>query len=350
MISAELYLHPISEANPAGENCNYDDAFTMLSTLIENAPGGEVIPEEKRWSLICESSEGLLSKTSKHITVAAYCAASWLHADVSNGLKQGMLLLSGLCSQYWQTMFPERPLARLNALNWYLSHASKYLQSISIPALALPELDALRECYKNLKASIGERFPDESPVFYELDRLITEWPSLEPKNESGNVAGAGATDVTKPASSIVDDAATNATGQPLPPQQQQAANATDLVESAFQRAMVLQSAGKAQLALQEMVRGLQTACGGRERLRWRINLCRLMLGGSIPEAILQIHVDEISKAVADYKLADWEPELATLATETVCAFWKKAGKSDRVEECVKLLASLNPASALAASL
>ncbi len=348
MLSAELYLLPISEASPAGENCNYDDAFTALSTLIENAPGGEIIPEEKRWALIGEKSQELLRNTSKHLTVASYCAASWLHSELLNGLTQGMQLLNGFCTQYWQTLYPERPLARLNSLNWYFNHASKFLQVIDLPALKASEKDLLQECYTNLKATVHERFPDESPVFFELDRILTNWPAESILNDEGSAVEGGAVEgANVPQSLATADAGAAAPANIVPPQVEML---QDPIESAFQRAMSLQSAGKAQVALQELVRGLQTACGGRERLRWRINLCRLMLGGTIPEAILQIHVDEISKAVADYKLADWEPELATLATETVCAFWKKAGKSDRVEECVKLLASLNPASALAASL
>src|SRR5437867_10891236 len=81
MISAEELLKPISEANPCGENLEYDPAFVELDTLILGKPETQFSKaEDPDWRMLHQRCLEL-SARSKDLRLATRLCLSGMKLD-----------------------------------------------------------------------------------------------------------------------------------------------------------------------------------------------------------------------------------------------------------------------------
>ncbi|VTU38867.1 type VI secretion system protein TssA [Variovorax sp. PBL-E5] len=118
---------PISEASPAGEDLEYDPAFTALESAAQGKPeqqfGDTVIPAvEPEWRAVAEQAQVLLGRAKDVRTAVLLLRAATRMQGVA-GFDLGLQLLTGLLDRYWDGIHPKLdadddndPTMRLNAL------------------------------------------------------------------------------------------------------------------------------------------------------------------------------------------------------------------------------------------
>src|SRR4051794_11278795 len=123
MISAEELLKPISEANPCGENLEYDPAFLELDTLIQGKPETQFsAAEDPDWRALHERCLEL-SGRSKDLRLATKLCLTSLKIDGLPAVAEGLGLIRGLLERHWEPVFPKLdpddnndPLYRMNII------------------------------------------------------------------------------------------------------------------------------------------------------------------------------------------------------------------------------------------
>ncbi len=125
--SVESLLSPISEAQPSGDDLEYDPAFTALEADArpkeEQQFGDTVIPAvEPEWRILIGSATELLRR-SKDVRVAVLVLRAATRTQGIAGFSLGLTLLLELLERFWDTIHPQLdadddndPTMRLNAL------------------------------------------------------------------------------------------------------------------------------------------------------------------------------------------------------------------------------------------
>jgi type VI secretion system protein ImpA len=118
---------PINEASPAGEDLEYDPAFTALESAAQGKPeqqfGDTVIPAvEPEWRAVAEQAQALLGR-AKDVRTAVLVLRAGTRMQGVAGFSMGLQLLAGLLDRYWDGIHPKLdadddndPTMRLNAL------------------------------------------------------------------------------------------------------------------------------------------------------------------------------------------------------------------------------------------
>lgn len=121
-------LAPVSGEAPAGENLEYS-GVADLERLATGSPGvldpktREVVgAEEPEWRKVKDAAIGLLAKT-KDLRAAVILSRALLALHGLAGLGEGMQLVHGLLTEFWDTAYPQLdkdegddPVERLNVL------------------------------------------------------------------------------------------------------------------------------------------------------------------------------------------------------------------------------------------
>jgi type VI secretion system protein ImpA len=125
--SVESLLSPVSEAQPSGDDLEYDPAFTALEaaaqTKAEQQFGDTVIPAvEPEWRVLIGSATDLLG-LSKDVRIAVLALRAATRTQGIAGFSLGLTLLLELLERFWDTIHPQLdadddndPTMRLNAL------------------------------------------------------------------------------------------------------------------------------------------------------------------------------------------------------------------------------------------
>jgi type VI secretion system protein ImpA len=127
IIDIESLLAVISEAQPAGEDLEYDADFLALTEAASGTPerrmGGSVVAaQEPDWRRVLELGNRLLQR-SKDLRIAVLLTRALLQLNGLPGLHAGFGLMQGLITRFWDGLYPELdagdnndPTARMNVL------------------------------------------------------------------------------------------------------------------------------------------------------------------------------------------------------------------------------------------
>ncbi|MBX3474520.1 MAG: type VI secretion system ImpA family N-terminal domain-containing protein [Planctomycetes bacterium] len=185
-MTSPLATQPIAGASPSGQSARYEPEFEKLQAEIqklENPAGGEV-----KWADVQELAQQLLAKKSKDLLVASYYAVARLQREGFAGLNQGLGVLVGLCSNFWDTLWPEmkRMRARESALEWLIDRVNRQLEA---DASADPaELRACAETMNQLANLVNGKLESPNPSLDGLVRALSGKASASSTPESAGGA------------------------------------------------------------------------------------------------------------------------------------------------------------------
>jgi type VI secretion system protein ImpA len=164
LIDREQLLSPISGAEPAGGNLEYDPAFAALERTAQGKPeqrmGESIVPAEPPdWNSALEQCLALLQKT-RDLRVAVHLTNALLQRSGYVGFAEGLALLEGMLSTFWETVHPELdheedddPTMRITALS--ALSAPAVLQTLrSTPLIQAKALGAVS--FRDIQALAGE--------------------------------------------------------------------------------------------------------------------------------------------------------------------------------------------------
>jgi type VI secretion system protein ImpA len=146
-LDIETLLEPVSEDAPSGESIEYDPAFIELETLargvaLEKDADGRIVreAEEPDWRAVEEVALELASR-SKDLKVGLYLLRAEIAQHGIPGLRDGLALIAGYLSRYWDSVHPQLdpdddndPSARVNTVA-ALCHIETVLRAIRLSPL-----------------------------------------------------------------------------------------------------------------------------------------------------------------------------------------------------------------------
>jgi len=107
-----LYLQPISDEHPGGEDFSFSIEFDAIKKSREEddpyLAQGEWVTELKvaDWPSVVEQTTKLLCNQTKDLRVAAWLAEGLARTRGFDGVLQGCNVLQGLCDSYWDSVHP----------------------------------------------------------------------------------------------------------------------------------------------------------------------------------------------------------------------------------------------------
>ena len=109
-IDVEKFLQPVTPEAPAGDDLEYDAAFSELERAAMGKPeqrmGDEIKPaEEPQWGSVHEMAAALLGR-SRDLRIALHLMRADLHKSGLPALADGLRLMHGLLEKYWDTVHP----------------------------------------------------------------------------------------------------------------------------------------------------------------------------------------------------------------------------------------------------
>ena len=117
----DSWLEPLSGA-ACGDNLEYDEEFREMEKAAAGKPAGQFDPEgvPPDWRAVLGHTQSLFERT-RDLRVAAYWTRAQVRLDGVAALPEGLRLMEGLLSRYWDELHPlpddGDAYARVNALN-----------------------------------------------------------------------------------------------------------------------------------------------------------------------------------------------------------------------------------------
>jgi type VI secretion system protein ImpA len=110
ILDADIYLKPISEAEPCGEALDYDLSFLELEMAARGKPGQElgasvIAAEPPNWVEV-DRLAGELSTQSKDLRIAVLAARAALHLEGLPGFGRGLEALAVYAETFWPGLHP----------------------------------------------------------------------------------------------------------------------------------------------------------------------------------------------------------------------------------------------------
>src|SRR5260221_8773182 len=105
ILETEIYLKPISDAEPCGEPLDYDLSFLELEMSARGKPAQElgssiVAAEPPNWNEV-DRLAGELSTRSKDLRIAVLAARAALNLEGLAGFGRGLEALAAYIENYW---------------------------------------------------------------------------------------------------------------------------------------------------------------------------------------------------------------------------------------------------------
>ena len=110
-IDVEKLLLPVTDDSPCGDDLEYDPAFQELERTASidasaSMVGGDEEPEPPNWREVAKQAETLLGQT-KDLRAAMYLTKARLDTHGVVGLGEGIALIKGLLTDYWDEVHPK---------------------------------------------------------------------------------------------------------------------------------------------------------------------------------------------------------------------------------------------------
>jgi type VI secretion system protein ImpA len=137
-------LAPIAGEHASGEWLRHDDVYRQIHKLREaddpSLPMGVWQHELKRadWQGVADNASQALATRSKDLQLAVWLTEAWLHRSGYAGFAAGIRLVTALCREYWEGLYPplegESVEARLSPLVWAAEKLILPLKSVPVTA------------------------------------------------------------------------------------------------------------------------------------------------------------------------------------------------------------------------
>jgi type VI secretion system protein ImpA len=107
-------LAPIPGENPSGADLRYDSKLLIFDKIKEARRQDDELSQgawqtERKtanWPLVIKLAQSTLTTTSKDLQLAAYLTEALLQTEGFDGLRQGLDIVSGLLTTFWDTVHP----------------------------------------------------------------------------------------------------------------------------------------------------------------------------------------------------------------------------------------------------
>ena len=167
----EEVLAPIPGSSPCGPSLRYEGTYDKIrDARTEDDPvltrGVWKMPLKRAdWSDVADLCLDALINRSKDLQISGWLAEAWLHLYGFAGLREGLRVMSGLCTNYWEDLHPRSEDAdtaeyRIAPIEWV---NDKLPPIIRLLPLSEPTSDDVKAyCWDDWESATRAR-PGESP-------------------------------------------------------------------------------------------------------------------------------------------------------------------------------------------
>lgn len=216
----ELGKAPIPGDTPQGSDPKYETAYGVLQDEIRKL--SSLSAGSIEWSTVVRSATEVLGTIAKDIPAATYLSIGLAHTEGLTGWARGTQVCADILAGYWETAFP--PLARLrarsNSMDWWKERTLALLESWTSNApCPWEDFAGAQAALEALDAQMGERFPDQPPLYdvrEALKRVPAQSPPAEPTAPTDSPAPSAETPSAAPAPSASSAPAQHSTAINMP--------------------------------------------------------------------------------------------------------------------------------------
>ena len=188
----EDLLNPIPGDNPCGADLRYAPAYDEIREARreeDDADQGVWQHQVKTadWPRVVKIASEFLAKKSKDLQVAAWLTEAAIHREGFAGLRQGIGLMHGLLTNFWDTVYPEVEDGdlelRATPFNWVATRLPlplkkialtkeghdwfRYKESLSVPAEADVGYDENKQRIRQAAVAEGKLTPEDWGLAFE---------------------------------------------------------------------------------------------------------------------------------------------------------------------------------------
>jgi type VI secretion system protein VasJ len=158
-------LNPISSDSPAGRNADTEESYFKLEMEI-----GKANPD---YAVCADLASQILREKCKDLRVASWLCFAWFRLDKIAGLRNGILLLTGLLKNYGRELFPVSPLYRAKALQFL--NSSRFVKLIETEKITRENASLLLEAVRSFEAFVSEtknQLAENAPEFKGIAKAL----------------------------------------------------------------------------------------------------------------------------------------------------------------------------------
>ncbi|NOT48709.1 MAG: type VI secretion system protein TssA, partial [Acidobacteria bacterium] len=178
VIDLEVLLQPISEENPSGESLRYSGIYDQIAEARRSDDGldqGDWKTDQKSadFTKVIDLGVGALKTQSKDLQIAVWVAEALSRKHGFAGLRDALLLLTGLQEKFWETLHPEVDEGdmegRANAISWLDVQFPLAIRATPITAVSNYSFNDLEDAAKyDFPENIAELPMDSQPPLLAL--------------------------------------------------------------------------------------------------------------------------------------------------------------------------------------
>src|SRR6187399_406942 len=108
LLDLEALLAPIPGDNPAGASLRYASDYDEIKSFLPkpDRDAFESSGQEGQWLKLVQVASQKLREKSKDLAIASWLTEGLVHQHGFAGLRDGLLLIHGLCDRFWEGVYP----------------------------------------------------------------------------------------------------------------------------------------------------------------------------------------------------------------------------------------------------
>jgi type VI secretion system protein ImpA len=108
LLDFEALLAPIPGDNPAGPSLRYAGDYDEIKNLLPkpDRDAFEASGQEGQWSKLVQLASQKIREKSKDLAIAVWLTEGLVHQHGFAGLRDGLMLIHGLCERFWDAVYP----------------------------------------------------------------------------------------------------------------------------------------------------------------------------------------------------------------------------------------------------
>jgi type VI secretion system protein ImpA len=181
-------LRPIEGPSPAGESLRYEGTYDKIrEARIEDDPvlsrGVWKLPLKRaNWSDVVEICIEALSQRTKDLQIATWLLEAWVQLYAFDGLREGLRLLTGLTTEFWDDVYPRPEFESTDAVEYRVAPIEwlndKIPARIKLIPLTAPSSDDVRAyCFSDWETATRAR-PAGKPATPEITQAQFQQSAL----------------------------------------------------------------------------------------------------------------------------------------------------------------------------
>ena len=172
---ADLGIKPVSADAPTGISIRYEPEFEQLQEEIAKLESVNADPVN--WADVVETGTSVLREKSKDLLVACYVCHGLYERKGYQGLAEGLSILDGLVTNYWETLFPElkRHRARIAAMEWMAERLGILVPDRKPRPADREAVATCKALLEKLDEVLKDKHGDQAPALGELYRPLREY-------------------------------------------------------------------------------------------------------------------------------------------------------------------------------